>query len=83
MPVAETENDALCPTVTVWLTGCVAMEGATATALTVRVARLLVALPVELLTMTLNCAPLSELVVAGVVYAAEFAPLMVTLFFFH
>jgi hypothetical protein len=34
---------------------------------TVSVAVLLVALPAELLTTTLNCAPLSELVVAGVV----------------
>ncbi len=65
--MATTENEALCPTVTVWLTGCVAMEGATATALTVRTAGLLVALPAELLTVTLNCAPLSELLAAGVV----------------
>ena len=35
--------------------------------LTVSVAALLVALPAELVTITLNCAPLSELVVAGVV----------------
>jgi hypothetical protein len=43
------------------------IEGATAAALTVRVAALLVMLPVLLLTTTVNCAPLSELVVAGVV----------------
>ena len=36
-------------------------------AFTVSVAALLVALPAELLTATVNCAPLSELVVAGVV----------------
>ena len=36
-------------------------------AFTVRVAALLVALPLALLTTTVNCAPLSELVVAGVV----------------
>jgi len=42
------------------------MEGATAAALTVSVAALLVALPAELLTITENCAPLSELVVEGV-----------------
>jgi hypothetical protein len=35
--------------------------------LTVSVAALLVTLPVELLTTTVNCAPLSELAVAGVV----------------
>src|SRR5258708_34845506 len=38
-----------------------------ATVLTVSVAALLVTLPAELLTVTVNCAPLSELVVAGVV----------------
>jgi hypothetical protein len=37
------------------------------TVLTVSVAPLLVTLPAELLTVTVNCAPLSELVVAGVV----------------
>ena len=36
-------------------------------ALTVSVAALLVALPAELLTTTVNCAPLSEVVSAGVV----------------
>jgi len=36
-------------------------------ALTVRVAALLVTLPAELLTTTVNCTPLSELVVAAVV----------------
>jgi hypothetical protein len=35
--------------------------------LTVSVAALLVTLPTVLLTITVNCAPLSELVVAGVV----------------
>jgi len=55
------------PAFTVWLAGCVVIEGATAAALTVSVAALLVTLPVELLTVTVNCVPLSELVVAGVV----------------
>jgi len=41
--------------------------GATAAAFTVRVAALLVTLPAELLTSTVNCSPLSVLVVAGVV----------------
>ena len=67
MPVAVTEKDAVCPAVTVSLAGCVVIEGAVADALTVNVAALLVALPTELLTNTVKCAPLSELVVAGVV----------------
>jgi hypothetical protein len=53
--------------VTVWLAGWVVIEGATAAAVTVRVAVLLVTLPVELLTTTLNWLPLSEIAVAGVV----------------
>ena len=36
-------------------------------AFTVRTAALLVTLPAELLTITVNCAPLSEVLVAGVV----------------
>jgi hypothetical protein len=36
-------------------------------AFTVKVAALLVSLPIELLTTTLNCTPLSAVVVAGVV----------------
>ena len=67
MPVATTVNAAVCPTVTVWLEGWVVIEGATAAALTVSVAALLVALPAESLTTTTNLAPLSEEVVAGVV----------------
>ena len=43
------------------------MAGATAAALTVSVAALLVALPAELLTTTSKVEPLSEDVVAGVV----------------
>ncbi len=83
MPVAATVNAAVCPAVTVWLAGCVVIEGATAAALTVRVAALLVMLPALLLTTTVNCAPLSELVVAGVVYEDEVAPLTAVPFFFH
>jgi hypothetical protein len=60
-------NVAVCPAVTVWLAGCVVMDGATTVALTVSVAALLVTLAAELLTVTVNSAPLSELVVAGVV----------------
>jgi hypothetical protein len=43
------------------------IDGATGAAFTVSVAALLVALPAVLVTTTVNCAPLSELVVAGVV----------------
>ena len=43
------------------------IEGATVAAVTVRVATLLVTLPAELLTTTLNCAPLSEEFSVGVV----------------
>ena len=67
MPVAATLNVTVCPAVTVLLDGCVVIEGATAAALTVRVAAVLVALPALLLTVTVNCALLSEIVVAGVV----------------
>ena len=65
--MAATLKEAVCPAVTVWLAGWAVIEGATAAAFTVRVAALLVTLPALLLTSTVNCAPLSELVVVGVV----------------
>ena len=65
--MATTLKEAVWPAVTVWLAGCVVIEGATGAALTVRVAALLGTLPTVLLTTTVNCAPLSEPVVAGVV----------------
>ena len=43
---------------------------------TVNVAVLLVTLPAAFVTVTVNCAPLSADVVAGVVYDAEVALLM-------
>jgi hypothetical protein len=52
-------------------------------AFTVRVAALLVMLPTLLVTVTVNCAPLSEVAVAGVVYVAEVAPLIAVPPFFH
>jgi hypothetical protein len=52
-------------------------------ALTVRVTTALEELPALLLTITSNCAPLSEVVSAGVVYVAEVAPLIAVPFFFH
>jgi len=55
------------PAVTVWLVGCAVIEGPAVAEVIVSVAALLVTLPVALLTTTVNCAPLSELVVAGVV----------------
>jgi len=45
----------------------VVIEGVTGAALTVSVAALLVMLPAELLTATVNCAPVSVAMVAGVV----------------
>ena len=62
-----TAKVAVWPAVMLRLVGCDVMEGATAAAVTVRSAVLLVTLPEELLTVTLNEAPLSEVVVAGVV----------------
>ena len=67
MPVAVTLNVADCPTATVWLAGWVVMDGAKGAAVTVNVAGLLVADPDASLTTTVNLAPLSEMVVAGVV----------------
>ena len=67
MPAAATEKVAVWPEVTVWLAGCVVIDGATAPAFTVSMAALLVAVPAVLLTTTVNCAPLSELMVAAVV----------------
>ena len=63
-PVAVTANVAVWPAITVLLTGWEVIAGAL---LTVSVAELLVTLPTLLLTTTANCAPLSVLVVAGVV----------------
>src|SRR5271169_3212663 len=52
-------------------------------AFTVSVAALLVILPVLLVTVTVNCAPLSDVVVPGVVYEDEVALLMAVPFLFH
>jgi hypothetical protein len=67
VPVAAALNVAACPAVTVWFVGCVVIEGATAAAVTVNVAAALVTVPAGLLTTTRNVAPLSGVVVAGVV----------------
>jgi hypothetical protein len=55
----------------------------TGVALTVRVAALLVALPDELLTTTVNCDPLSDVATAGVEYPDDVAPLIAVPFFIH
>ena len=67
MPVATTENVAVCPAVTVWFTGCVVIVGATGAGFTVSVAALLVTVPAVLFTTTEKVAPLSVVVVTGVV----------------
>ena len=60
-------NVAVLPETTVWLAGCVVIDGATVAAVTVNTAALLVALPAVLLTATVNFALLLEVVSAGVV----------------
>ena len=67
MPVATTVNVAACPTVTLWLAGCVVIDGAAGFGLTVSVAALLVTLPAAFVITTRKDVPLSEVVVAGVV----------------
>jgi hypothetical protein len=61
-----------------WLALRMAVDAAT-----VSVAGLLVTLPVPFVTVTVNCAPLSAEVVAGVVYEADVAPLMAAPPLFH
>jgi hypothetical protein len=51
--------------------------------LTVRVALLLLTLPAELLMTTEKLEPLSVVVVAGVEYELEVAPVMFVPFFLH
>jgi hypothetical protein len=74
---------AVCPAVTVWLAGGEVIDGATAAAFTVNVALLLVALPAELVTTTEKLDPLSVVVVAGVVYELEVAPVIFVPFLLH
>ena len=76
-------NEAVFPAITVWLAGCVVIAGATVAVVTVSTAALLVALPAVLLTSAVNCALLSAVVSAGVVYVEEVAPLIAAPFFFH
>jgi hypothetical protein len=83
VPAAVTEKVAVCPAVTSALTGWVVIDGGTPAALSVSVAALLVALPALLATTTTNSEPLSELVVVGVVYVEDVAPLMAVPFFCH
>ena len=81
--MATTEKVAVWPATTVWFVGWEVMAGGLDGLLTVRVARLLATLCVECMTVTPNFAPLSAVVVAGVVYVAEVAPEMFTVFFCH
>src|SRR5260221_11957068 len=67
VPVATTVKLAVCPAVTAWLAGCMVIVGATAAAFTVSAAAPLVTVPAVLLTTTRKVAPLSDVVVAGVV----------------
>jgi hypothetical protein len=67
VPEATTEKVAVCPAVTVTLAGCAVKDGCTAAAVTVSMAALLVALPAELLTTTLNAELLLEVVVFAIV----------------
>jgi hypothetical protein len=59
VPLAAAVKLAVCPAVTVWLTGCVVIAGATAAAFTVSVAALLVTVPAVFVTTTRNVEPLS------------------------
>ena len=83
VPVAVTANEAVFPANTVWLAGWVVIVGATVALVTVRIAALLVAFPALLLTATANCALLSAIVSAGVVYVDEVAPLIAAPFLLH
>jgi hypothetical protein len=83
VPVAATMNEAVFPATTVWLAGCVVIDGATVALVTVRTATLLVALPALLLTATVNCALLFAVVSAGVVYVEEVAPPIAAPFMLH
>src|SRR5438094_667167 len=71
VPAATTVNVAVCPAVTVWLTGCVVIVGATAAAFTVSVVVLTVAVLALVRTITSNLAPLSAIFLASVVYFAD------------
>ena len=83
VPVTVAANCWAAPAVTVIVLFGDTVIDTPAAAATLRVAALLVALPALLVTTTVNRAPLSELVVAGVVYAEEVAPLIAVPFFRH
>jgi hypothetical protein len=83
VPEAITLKVAVCPTITVCGAGCDVIVGACPTALTVKVAVVLVMLPNAFVTCTLNVDPLSAVVVAGVVYDEDVAPLIAAPFLLH
>jgi hypothetical protein len=64
VPLAVTLKLAVCPAVTVWFAGWPVIVGVE---MTVRVAGPLVAVPAELVAVTVKIEPLSPLTVAGVV----------------
>ena len=75
VPVAATLNVAVCPAVTLKLAGCEVIVGATvdeAVGVTVRVAGVLVAVPIVFVTTTLNCDELSDVVTGGVTRSRTF-----------
>ena len=63
-----TEKVVFFPTLTVLSIGWVVIDGTVEAGTTVRVAALLVVLPLASVTTTANRAPLSAIVVAGVAY---------------
>ena len=71
------------PCSTLIVAGCTAIVGAIAVELTERVAGALVKLLTLFATVTVKFAPLSPLVVGGVVYDADVAPPMGRPFLFH
>jgi len=86
VPLAATLKVAVCPAVTLRLAGCDVIVGATvddALGVTVNVAGVLVAVPIVLVTTTLNCAELSEVVTGGVTNVEDVPPLTGEPFFLH
>jgi hypothetical protein len=82
LPLTVAVNCCVVPAGTIVLVGYSEITALTPAA-TFRVPALLVALPALLVTTTVNCARSSELVVAGVVYEEEIAPLIAAPFFRH
>ena len=82
LPVTVAMNCCAAPTVTVLLFGETVIA-IPAEATTLRVAALLIVLPILLVTTTVKSSWLSETAVGGVVYDEELAPLIAVPFFCH